>query len=318
MAEVKSFCVVGLGPHARNKLIPALIASGQHVAGVVTSGSDAAGTDARICKSLPEALAALPSGTVFLLATPPALHAEQAKLVLEAGRDVIVEKPAFVTRAEAEEVLALAAQSGRILLEAFMQRHAHLYARALEIWAANRAEIAAIETNFLIPETSGGTSFRSQPDIASSIVFDIGCYPLALLADLGLLETTLTVAEIHAAGDLGRERIHIAGDGIDIRFGMAAAYDNSLRFLYRDGTRVEFRPFYFGRAGERTIARSPAGTVETLNEGSAFEAMLGAPRTAWAERQNAAAIVSVTAKLEQLGQELLNARKSSSLRRENL
>jgi hypothetical protein len=46
--------------------------------------------------------------------------------------------------------------------------------------------------------------------------------------------------------------------------------------------------------------------------------MLGASRADWKAAERGPDIVQVTARLEQLGQELLRARKSSSLRRENL
>src|SRR4051794_10368864 len=93
------FCIVGLGNHALTKLIPAIIANGQQIAGFVTSRPNSADVPSGpIFRRLDEALSALPSDTVFVIATPPAIHFDHAMLAINAGRDVFVEKPAFVTK----------------------------------------------------------------------------------------------------------------------------------------------------------------------------------------------------------------------------
>lgn len=50
-----------------------------------------------------------------ILASPPATHARLAALVLRAGRDLFLEKPATETAAESEELTRLAAEHGRIV-----------------------------------------------------------------------------------------------------------------------------------------------------------------------------------------------------------
>src|SRR5687768_8951816 len=95
------FCVVGLGGHARTKLIPAIEANGQQLAGVVTSAASSP-VAAPAFTTVEQAIAALPGDTVFVIASPPGAHASQALAALAAERDVVVEKPAFVATAEAE------------------------------------------------------------------------------------------------------------------------------------------------------------------------------------------------------------------------
>src|SRR6516162_9613300 len=120
------FCVIGLGNHARTKLIPALTANKQQVVGVVTSQSY---TGAPNFRCLEEALSILPSDTVFVISTPPAMHFEQALLVTKAGFDLILEKPAFVTRRDALEIVAESTRGGTVLAEGFMHRYTELYRR---------------------------------------------------------------------------------------------------------------------------------------------------------------------------------------------
>jgi UDP-2-acetamido-3-amino-2,3-dideoxy-glucuronate N-acetyltransferase len=51
-----------------------------------------------------------------VLATPAVLHFDMAKLALQAGKDVFVEKPLSLNIAEGEELVELAVRSGRILM----------------------------------------------------------------------------------------------------------------------------------------------------------------------------------------------------------
>jgi predicted dehydrogenase len=324
MAETaKDFCVVGLGGHARNKLIPALLSGGQNVVAVVTGGRDAAGTEATIFSSLSDAVVALPRQTVFLVATPPALHAAQTRMIVESGHDAVLEKPAFVTRRDAEEILALCADRGCVVLEAFMYRYTRLYDRLLRTWSADAGKIVALEFSFLIPERQDDATFRSGADIGSSVVFDIGCYPVSLLGDLGLGDIALSVRQVHAAGDLSRERVHVTGAGggltVDIKVGMAPAYENWARLVYRDGSKVTFQPFFYGRPGDRSVIAERAGraATETLHDHNAFESMLGAARAEWAANQPRRTVQMIAAaeKLEGLGRELLAQRQGGSARR---
>lgn len=51
-----------------------------------------------------------------VIATPAALHFEQAKAVLESGKDVFVEKPLALTYQQGQALVALAQEQGRILM----------------------------------------------------------------------------------------------------------------------------------------------------------------------------------------------------------
>ena len=63
-------------------------------------------------------LAADPDVDVVYIASPHALHLEHARLVLEAGKHVLCEKPLTLNVAEAEEMVALARAADRFLREA--------------------------------------------------------------------------------------------------------------------------------------------------------------------------------------------------------
>lgn len=84
---------------------------------IVSSQGDVARTTwphARVVATYDEALAD-PAIDLVVLATPNAVHAQQADAALDAGKHVVVDKPFTVTLAEAESVVARAERAGRLL-----------------------------------------------------------------------------------------------------------------------------------------------------------------------------------------------------------
>jgi predicted dehydrogenase len=311
----QSFCIVGVGGHARTKLIPALLANRQQVVGLVSRQPPQTLPCGPVFATLVEALAALPSYTVFVIATPPALHFQQELSAIEAGRDVIVEKPAFVTEREASEATRRCEEMGTLLIEGFMHRHTILFQRLLDFWQSNRAEVEALDTAFLIPALPPGT-FREESAIGSSVLYDIGSYLLSLLRDMELPLDDLRLTHVDSSG-AAREAIELTGDlsGIDVsaRIGVADDYENWVELRMKDGATARFSPFFYGRPGNRTIEIHRDGVVEqeSLADGNAFEAMFRVPRSEWRASQPArlAQMVAVTRRLEALGEQLAEWRR---------
>ena len=304
-------CIVGLGPHALNKLIPALQANGQEIAAVVTSRSESPVAGARRFSRLDEACRALPPEVVFIVASPPLAHFAQAEVILGSGHDVFMEKPAFATVKEVESIAELCNRQGVVLLEGFMHRHAAAYERLVAYWRAHAGDIDMLTSKFLIPEMKPG-SFRDEPSIASSIVYDIGCYPISLLVDLDAGEADLEIVDAAHAGNQAKERVRIAGRSgplaIDIEIGMADAYANWVELRCGTGETFRVQPFFYGRPGARTVVA--AGHSETVDEGNAFERMFRLSREDLVMSQQARfrAMAAATGLLASLGTELQLAR----------
>ncbi len=70
-----------------------------------------------------EALVQMPEIDIVYIATPPFLHYPQAKMALEAGKHVIVEKPLATRLEHAEELIALARAQNCLLVTNLMQRY---------------------------------------------------------------------------------------------------------------------------------------------------------------------------------------------------
>jgi predicted dehydrogenase len=310
----RNFCIVGVGGHARTKLIPAIEANGQQVTAVVSSQPAKNFPAASVFVRLEQAIEKLPRDTTFLIATPPALHFEQARLVLQEGFDLFLEKPAFVTGPEAEEVVSLCNGKPVVLVEAFMHRYTRLYSELLQVWTSSRSPVRRIELTFLIPNMPAGT-FRSESRITSSVLFDIGCYPISLLADIGLGTANLEVSQLQFAGNPDKMRIGLAGSAgkiaIAIDIGVGDAYANSVCLHLDDGETICFSPFFFGRKADRSIATSSHGDtgIRTLHDENAFEVMLARPRGAWLgdQAERCRQMIEVAGRLEGLAKEVLAA-----------
>ncbi len=77
--------------------------------------------------------------------TPSPTHAEYIRWLLEAGVDVLVEKPATLSSRETAELGELAARRGRVLMVAFNRRFAPLYCRAKELFRGRRVSLCVAE-----------------------------------------------------------------------------------------------------------------------------------------------------------------------------
>jgi predicted dehydrogenase len=67
------------------------------------------------------------------VASPPAFHAAAVRKALEAGANVLVEKPLCLALAEFDELAALAARNSRVLMCVHNWKHAPAYRRAFDL-----------------------------------------------------------------------------------------------------------------------------------------------------------------------------------------
>jgi predicted dehydrogenase len=81
-------------------------------------------------------LLAIPEIQMVFLATPDHLHAEYAERILEAGRDLLIEKPMATTVEDLNRIVAAQQRTGRRVFVGFCMRYNALHARAKELVAA--------------------------------------------------------------------------------------------------------------------------------------------------------------------------------------
>ena len=131
------------------------------------------------------ALVADPAIDAIYNPLPNGLHAEWTIAALEAGKHVLCEKPFTANAKEAEDVAAVAARTGLVVMEAFHYRYHPLAARMREIVESGElGTIRRVDTAlcFPLPKFS---DIRYQYDLAGGATMDVGTYTVHLARLLG-------------------------------------------------------------------------------------------------------------------------------------
>lgn len=161
-----------------------------------------------------ESAVADPAVDVVVVATPTATHRELTRLALDAGRHVIVEKPAFMRASDVPEVRAAAARAGRMVLVAENYYYKPITTRLRELVAAGRlGDVRFVTVNATKRQRAEG--WRLAPEISGGgALFEGGVHWVNFMASIGL-----DVADVRAYRVGGR-------DGMDVSTLSVFRYSN--------------------------------------------------------------------------------------------
>ena len=144
------------------------------------------------------ALVADPAVEVVYVASPHALHLEHARLAFEAGKHVVCEKPLTLSRADGEEMVRLAREHDRFLMEA-MWTATHPVVRRLvgDVHAGRFGTPRQLHAELGFRVEVPPQDRMVNPDLGGGALLDMGVYPLTF-AHLLLGEAR----ELHAVATL--------------------------------------------------------------------------------------------------------------------
>lgn len=169
-----------------------------------------------------EDLVADPDVDVIYIATPHAFHLANARLAFEGGKHVLCEKPLTLSVADAEEMIGLARQHGRFLMEA-MWTACHPGVRALQrrLTAGEFGVPAHVHAELGFVVQAAADDRMLDPDLGAGALLDMGIYPLTF-AHLMLGEA----ASLTAQADLKVTTGTASGKegAIDMAIAMTGAY----------------------------------------------------------------------------------------------
>ncbi|TPV23188.1 Gfo/Idh/MocA family protein [Pantoea anthophila] len=131
-----------------------------------------------------EALAASPAIDAVYLASPNALHCQQALLFMSHGKHVICEKPLASNLAEAEQMIACAREHQVVLFEAFktasLPNFLHLKAALPAVGRMRKALLSYCQYSSRYPRYLNGENPNTfDPRWSNGSIMDIGYYCLA-------------------------------------------------------------------------------------------------------------------------------------------
>ena len=220
--------LVGFGLAGRAFHAPVIRAvPGLHLAAIVQRSGTEAGEkypDVRIVRSLDELLS-IPEIRLIVIATPNDTHYSFARQCLEAGRDVVVDKPFTTTLAEAVELVQVAKDAGR-LLTVYQNRRYDGDFQAIRNLVADGTlgRIVRFETSYdrFRPQLKPG-AWREAQQPGSGILFDIAPH----LIDHALV---LFGPPEAVTADVRIERENAAADDA---FDITLHYSNGMRAVLR-------------------------------------------------------------------------------------
>ncbi len=179
MPERLRFGILGAADIARKALIPAIEAA-SNAELVALASRDPERGRALFAGSVAADYASLladPEVDAVYLPLPNGLHREWAIRALRAGKHVLCEKPLAVAEAEAVEMAAAAADSGKLLMEAVMYRfHPRIRGVVEQLREKPPEEIWA---SFGFPLREPG-NIRFDPGLGGGALLDVGTYTISL------------------------------------------------------------------------------------------------------------------------------------------
>lgn len=204
------------------------------------------------------------------VASPPAFHAATARKALEAGANVLVEKPMCLATAEFEELAALAAKKSRVLMCVHNWKHAPAYRRARELIRSGRlGEIRYLSLARLRsgPAGAGGSGaegerWRLAANTGGGILIDHGWHVFYLMQWL-----MGGAAPVAVSGYLGFQPGSTVDDLADLRVEFPGGRLAYAHLSWRSPTRRTSAFIYGEQAileieGERILLTGRSGKVE--------------------------------------------------------
>ena len=118
-----------------------------------------------------------PEVDLVYIATPHSLHAEQAIACMEAGKHVLVEKAFTVNAGQAQRVIEVSQQTGKLCAEAIWTRYMPSRAMIRQLVEDGTiGDVCAISANLSYPTTHKQRII--DPKLAGGALLDVGVYPL--------------------------------------------------------------------------------------------------------------------------------------------
>jgi NDP-hexose-3-ketoreductase len=185
---------------------------------------------------------------LIYLSLPNALHEHWVMMALAAAKHVVVDKPAMMTLAGSERVIAEARRVNRLVAEATVFGH-HPQFETLAAFVAETGPLTQAVAQFIIPPLPIG-NFRNHADLGGGCLLDMGPYAAATMRILGgdaISEVTALAGGRHpeTGVDMGFSVLARLGNGgvFSGQFSFEGEYQNRLLVVGRSGSVLIERVF---------------------------------------------------------------------------
>jgi len=210
-----------------------------------------------------EELVADPEVDIVYVSTPHPMHHENARLALEAGKHVLVEKAFTLTRAEAEDLQRLGAERGLLVMEAMWTRYLPHMKRIREIIAAGTlGEIRAVSADHTQLLPSDPTHRLNALELGGGALLDLGIYPVSFVWDILGAPTSVKAVgrliETGADAEVATVMTH-EGGAVSTTLSSSRAAGPNAASIIGTAARIEIDAVWYSPTTFRVIL--PDGTV---------------------------------------------------------
>ena len=172
-----------------------------------------------------------------LIATPPPTHFEISRAALLAGKHVLVEKPPASTVAEAEELIRLSAECGRVLFFAFHARYNSSVQQAkIEIGSTPVRAIKALYKEDVF-------RYHAQDSwvLREGVLRDSGINAVSVITEVLPQPTRLTLTEASLTRSTELNAVTLAHVAFDVESGGAGVLEMNWRHQGPEVREVRFQ-----------------------------------------------------------------------------
>lgn len=228
--SVVKWGILGAAKFARHHMGPAIhAAKGAELVGLATSDPAKAAGFAAFAPRITvfsdyDALLADPAIDAVYIPLPNHMHVPWTVKALDAGKHVLVEKPATLKAAAFDQLIAARDQSGKLAAEAFMIVHHSQLIRAKELMAAGAiGDLVHIESTFSYNNAGDVTNIRNDASKGGGALPDIGVYPVGAARFVtGLEPTGVTLSHLRFENGVD-VFAQVAGHFGDVSFAMVVS-----------------------------------------------------------------------------------------------
>src|SRR5215469_5414113 len=210
-----------------------------------------------------ESLVADPSVDLVYVATPHPQHYPNAKLALDAGKHVLVEKPFTLNAAQARALVTLAASRDLLVLEAMWTRWLPHMARLREIVAAGTiGELRSMSADHTqrLPDDPGHR--LNALELGGGALLDLGVYPVSFASELfgppQSIQATATFKETGADAQVAT-LFRYPGGQIATTYSASTTQGPNVAVVLGTGGRIEIDSVWYTASGLRVY--DGAGTL---------------------------------------------------------
>ncbi|MBS1675730.1 MAG: Gfo/Idh/MocA family oxidoreductase [Actinobacteria bacterium] len=210
-----------------------------------------------------EALVADPDVDIVYVATPHPMHHADARLALEHGKHVLVEKAFTLTAAEAQDLADLGRDKGLLVMEAMWTRYLPHMVRLREIIAAGTlGEIRAVWADHTQSLPTDPAHRLNALELGGGALLDLGIYPISFVHDLlgapVTVQATGRLVETGADAEVATIMTH-AGGAVSTTLSSSRAAGPNTAVVLGTAARIEIDGVWYTPTTFRVIATD--GTV---------------------------------------------------------